>query len=204
MRVFSLARLTSRERYVIGLLRGADPGSASGGLLALFDRLRTTAGELGFRPGPLTGAYASRQELCLLGCIAAMQRENPGVLLKISGAIRTPTLACARRLAFEGVHLNHASISRLSSMIDACKELSVSTAPLLQVRPRSQRRPLPPMPGSLQEKALTFVCSRGIASSRDLAALGVSRQVVSLMFKQGLLVRVRTGVYRAASELKRG
>lgn len=203
MRVFSLARLTSRERYVIGLLRGADPVSASGELLALFDRLRTTAGALGFRPGPLTGAYASRQELCLLGCIAAMQRENPDVLLKIGGAIRAPALACARCLGSEGVHLNHAAISRLSGMAEACEDLTVSTAPLVQVHPRSRRRPLPPTPGSLQERALGFVRGRGNASSRELAGFGVSRQVVNLMFKRGLLVRVRTGVYCATPEMRR-
>ena len=203
MRVFGLVRLPSRERFVIGLLRGADPAAASGELLVLFHRLRTAAGELGFRPGPLTGAYVSQHELCLLGCIAAMQRENPDALLKIGRAIRAPALACARRLGSEGVHLNHAAISRLSGMADACEDLTVSTAPLVQAHPRSRRRPLPPTPGSLQEKALGFVRGRGNASSRELAGFGVSRQVVNLMFKRGLLVRVSTGVYRATPEMRR-
>lgn len=203
MRVFGIARLASRERYVIGLLRGADPVAASRELLDLFDRFRRTVSELGFRPGPLTGAYVSQHELCLLGCIAAMQRENPDALLRIGRAIRTPALACARRLGSEGVHLNHAAISRLSGMAEACENLSVCTAALVQAHPRSRPRPLPPSPGSLQEKALGFVRGRGNASSRELAGFGVSRQVVNLMYKRGLLVRVRTGVYRATPEMRR-
>jgi hypothetical protein len=204
MRVFGLARLTSRERYVIGLLRGADPVATSGELLVLFHLLRIVAQGRGFRLGQITCTYATRHELCLLGCIAALQRENPDVLLKIGSAIRAPALACARRLMSEGVHLSHAAISRLSGMAEACKELTVSTTPLVQGHLRSSRPPLPPIPGSLQEKVLGFVRSRGDTSSRDLAGFGASRQVVSLMFKRGLLVRVRTGVYCAVPEMRRG
>lgn len=204
MRVFGLARLTPRERFVISLLRGAGPAAASGEVLVLFHRLRTAAGALGFCAGPITGAYASQHELCLIGCISALQRENPDVHLKIGQTIRSPALACARRLGDEGLHLSHAAIYRLSGIPEACKQLCVSTVSLVQAHPRSRQRPLPPMPGSLQEKALGFVRARGNASSRDLAKVGISRQIVSLMFKRGLLVRVRTGVYRAAPEMRRG
>ncbi|PJG45707.1 hypothetical protein CAF53_23720 [Sphingobium sp. LB126] len=141
MRVFGLARLTSRELYVIGLLRGADPATGSADLVAHFDGLRTAAANLGFHPGPPDGAYASRHELCLLGC-----SENPDVLLSIGKAIRRPALARARHLDGQGIHLAHAAIS-----------------------PGSEFRGSP-----------------------------------RLMFKRGLLVRVRTGLYCAAPETMRG
>ncbi|OUC52911.1 hypothetical protein CA262_20125 [Sphingobium sp. GW456-12-10-14-TSB1] len=204
MRVFRVARLAARERHVIGLLRGADPTAVSSDMHTLFRRLCVAASAIGYRAAAIDCACTTRQELCLLGCLAALQRDNPDVLLRVADPIRPITLLCARRLQAEGIHLSHATISRLSGLPDACAELAISPVPTTFQQPKLVRRPLPPAPGSVQERALDLVRTYGVTSSRELAASGISRQVVSLMFKRGLLVRVGTGNYRAAAETVRG
>lgn len=202
MRVFSLARLTSRERYVIGLLRGADPSLASGALPDLFDRLRTAAARVGYHAGPGSSAYATRDELCLLGALAGLQREHADLSIRLDGTLHPIARACARGLSQDGVFLHHAAFVRLIGMADTCRELSILLVPT--IRP-TRRQPLRlPTPGTLQAKALHFVQERGNTSTRDLSDYGVSRQVVSLMHKRGVIERVRVGVYRAAPETMRG
>ncbi|MAF63411.1 MULTISPECIES: hypothetical protein [Pseudomonadota] len=203
MRVFSLSRLAPRERYVIGLFRGADPTATTGELPALFHQLRLAGSAIGFRPAPIGCVYVTGHELCLLGIIAGLQRDNPGMAITISKAVRPVALACARRLAHDGVYLTHATLARLAGLTEMCEELSVSISPVTNLPLKRTRSPYFPSPESLQAKALGFVRARGHTSLGDLAGFGVSRQVVSLMFKRGLLVRVRTGVYQAAPETLR-
>lgn len=196
-----LSRLASRERHVIGLLRGADLAFVDNDLRDLFGQLRTAAAAIGFRSAPRGCAYVTREELCLLGVIAGMQRVNPDLTVRVTKAMRAPAFGCARRLAETGVQLSSATFARLSGMAVTCDELSISVTPI--IKPPKRSRPVhPPMPGSLQAKALSFIRTRGPTSSRDLAAVGVSRQVVSLMFKRGVLERVRMGVYRAAETVR--
>ncbi len=204
MRVFSLSRLASRERYVIGLFRGADPAATTSELPALFHQFRLAGSTIGFRPAPVGCVYVTSHELCLLGIIAGLQRDNPGVTIRISKAVHPVALACARRLAHDGVYLTHATLARLSGLNEACQELSISVSPVIGLPSKPRRPSFPPSPGTLHAQALGFARARGHASSRDFARLGVSRQVVSLMFKRGLLVRVRVGVYQAASETRGG
>lgn len=71
MRVLSLSRLTSRERQGIGFLREADPAVTKGALVASIRRLRKAVAWFGYRAGPGGGIYATRQELCMLGVLAA-------------------------------------------------------------------------------------------------------------------------------------
>lgn len=200
MRVFSLSRLAPRERYVIGLFRGADPTATTGKLPALFHHLRLVGSAIGFRPAPLGCVYVTRHELIMLGILAGLQRPDPGMAIRISKVVYPVALACARELAHNGVYLTHATLARLAGLTETCEELSVSVVPIIKFPPKPPRPSYPPSPGSLQAKALGFVRAQGHISSRDLAGLGVSRQVVSLMFKRGLLVRVRAGIYQAAPE----
>ena len=204
MRVFRVARLAPRERHVIGLLRGADPVAVSSDLHALFRRLRLAASEMGYRPAATDCVCTTQQELCLLGGLAALQRNNPGALIKVGEAIRPIALLCARQLDIEGIHLPHTAIGRLAGLTETCTELSLLPMPMNFHQPKPVRRALPPPPGSVQARALAIVHELGSSSSRDLAKSGVSRQVISLMFKRGLLVRVGTGLYRASPETVRG
>ncbi|WP_066721916.1 type IV toxin-antitoxin system AbiEi family antitoxin domain-containing protein [Sphingomonas pituitosa] len=204
MRVFRLNRLASRERLVIGLLRGADPVVAAGDLHALFGRLRTAGSARGFSPAPVSSTYATRQELCLLGALAGFQRANPDLAVTIKGDWQPIVQACARRLAKDGVQLGHATLARLAGLGETCDELSIAISPVINVVAQPVRSAYPPLTSTLQGKALEFVRERGNTTSRDLAGFGVSRQVVSIMFKRGLLVRVRIGVYQAAPETVRG
>ena len=204
MRVFRVARLASRERHVIGLLRGADPAVVSSDMHALFRQFCDAASTIGYRPAAMDCVCTTQQELCLLGCLASLQRENSDVLIRVGEPIRPIALLCARRLGLESIHLPHATISRLAGLTETCAALSLVPVPTTFHQPKPARRPLPPSPGSVQERALAIVRELGISSSRDLARSGVSRQVVSLMFKRGLLMRVGTGMYRASPETGRG
>lgn len=55
--------------------------------------------------------------------------------------------------------------------------------------------------GTLKTRALRVVGSRSAVSTQELEQFGVSRQVTSIMFKRGLLKRIRFGVYSAAPEV---
>lgn len=202
MRVFSLTRLTSRERYVIGLLREADPVFATGKLPDLFDRLRIAANKAGYRAAPTGSAYATRHELCLLGALAGLQRGHADLGIRLGGTLHPIALSCARRLSQDSLFLPHAAFVRLTGMADTCRELSIVLVPA--IRPSRRQSICLPNPGTLQAKALHFVQARGTTSTRDLNDYGISRQVVSLMHKRGVLERVRLGVYRAARETMRG
>lgn len=202
MRVFSLTRLTSRERHVIGLLRGTDPVVATGTLPDLLNRLRGAANEAGYCPGPSGSVYATRHELCLLGALAGLQRDHADLSIRLDKKLHPIALACAQRLSADGLLLHHIALIRLTGMTDTCRELSILLVPAIR---SSLRQPMRlPTPGTLQAKALRIVKGCGNATTRDLNAYGISRQVVSLMHKRGALERVRVGVYRVAHETMRG
>lgn len=198
--MFRMSQLASRDRHVIRLLRGDDAAAEAGELLNLFHQFRSAVSAIGFRPSPIGCVYVSRHELCLLGILAGLQRNNPSMTIKISKAVHPIALACARRLAQEDLALAHASLARLSGLTETCEDMSVSISPIAHLARETMRPPHPPLPGTLQAKALGFARGRSETSSRDFASFGVSRQVVSLMFKRGVLIRVRAGIYRAASE----
>ncbi|MGE6694263.1 type IV toxin-antitoxin system AbiEi family antitoxin domain-containing protein [Sphingobium limneticum] len=52
--------------------------------------------------------------------------------------------------------------------------------------------------GVVRARALSLVRARNVASTDDFAKVGVSRQSVSRLCKDGLIQRVRHGWYRAA------
>lgn len=203
MRVFRLARLAARERYVIGLLRGPDPAVATDELAVLFDSLRAAIARFGFRAGPRDSGYSTMHELCVLGVLAGLQREQADLTIGLDRSVRPIALGCARELAGRGVHLHHATLFRLTGYAEACRELSIRVA-TVRHSPVRRRAISLPSPGTLQARALRFVQSRGATSTRELVDYGVSRQVVSLMHKRGVLDRVRTGIYQASPETMRG
>ncbi|KGB53062.1 hypothetical protein FG91_02993 [Sphingopyxis sp. LC81] len=54
---------------------------------------------------------------------------------------------------------------------------------------------------SLRERAIELAKQRGTVRTKDLEAIGIPRQYPLMMCNEGLLVRVRYGVYRAATDL---
>ncbi|HJS12858.1 type IV toxin-antitoxin system AbiEi family antitoxin domain-containing protein [Sphingopyxis sp.] len=60
----------------------------------------------------------------------------------------------------------------------------------------SERRPRL----SLRERAVELAKRNGIVRTKDLEVIGVPRQYPPMMCREGLLVRVGYGVYRAAAE----
>ena len=64
----------------------------------------------------------------------------------------------------------------------------------------SSKRPEPQPRLSLRERAIDLAKRRGTVRTKDLEAVGVPRQYPPMMCKEGLLIRVGYGVYRAAAE----
>lgn len=203
MRVFGLARLSARERYVIGLLREADPARAPGELSDLFDRLRIAIPKIGYRQGPSDSKFATTHELCLLGALAGLQREQVDLGIRLDPRLHRHAIDCARVLIREGIVLRHAAFVRLSGLPEACGELSINLTAAPRRSPHRSTIKLP-TPGTIQARALHFVQGRGATSTRDFCDYGISRQIVSVMHKRGVLERVRFGLYRAAPETMRG
>lgn len=53
---------------------------------------------------------------------------------------------------------------------------------------------------SLRERAIELAKRRGTVRTKDLEAIGIPRQYPPMMCKEGLLIRVGYGVYRAATD----
>ncbi|WP_143043360.1 type IV toxin-antitoxin system AbiEi family antitoxin domain-containing protein [Sphingopyxis sp. YR583] len=53
---------------------------------------------------------------------------------------------------------------------------------------------------SLRERAIDLAKRSGTVRTKDLEAVGVPRQYPPMMCREGLLIRVGYGVYRAAAE----
>ncbi|MBQ1497044.1 MAG: type IV toxin-antitoxin system AbiEi family antitoxin domain-containing protein [Sphingomonas sp.] len=51
---------------------------------------------------------------------------------------------------------------------------------------------------SLRERACSFASKHITARTRDFTAVGIPRHYLALMCREGLLVRIGHGVYRAA------
>lgn len=64
----------------------------------------------------------------------------------------------------------------------------------------SSKRPEPQPQLSLRERAIDLAKRRGTVRTKDMEAVGVPRQYPPMMCREGLLIRVGYGVYRAAAE----
>jgi hypothetical protein len=62
---------------------------------------------------------------------------------------------------------------------------------------RARARPLRPKGSTLREKAAQLVKAQGCVTTGQLQAIGVHRCYLAPMCREGLLVRVRRGLYRA-------
>lgn len=63
----------------------------------------------------------------------------------------------------------------------------------------SSKRPEPQPRLSLRERAIDLAKRNGTVRTKDLEAVGVPRQYPLMMCREGLLIRVGYGVYRAAT-----
>src|SRR4030042_4792256 len=56
--------------------------------------------------------------------------------------------------------------------------------------------------GDVMKKALSLLKSRGSMRSRDLAEMGISREMLRYLYKRGLIERAGRGLYRLAGQME--
>lgn len=193
-RLFFLCRLSKRERQVVGLLRGSYPSDWGAADRAAVERLRERAVAAGFSIPDAASSYANADEFKLLGWIALLQRQRPDPEIEVDAGLRPFVLDCARRLDARHVRLDY----RIVAQIPACAPATPTARVRERCRSSSFKRRLPR--ASVQGRALLLISARGAVPTSELKREGVSRQLVNLMYKRGLLDRVHTGLYVAAPD----
>lgn len=192
-RPFLLSRMSRKERLVIRLIRGAYPAATSPADQRAFDGIRRAASSANLTILPADNLCVSPSELDLLALLAALQRQRPPALKQAHAALRERAGECASRLQHHGVRLDYRLVTR---MLDTDPDFTTAAGPTSIIHTKVERPTLLSR-YSLQGKALLFVNERGAASTGELNGVGISRQIVNIMFRRGLLRRIRTGVYSA-------
>ena len=188
-----------RERLAITRLRGIYPADVDGPERFAFDTLREKAAAAGLSISASESPYVSKDEASLLASLALLQRQRPPADIGLPDELRAPLLDCARKLKAADIGLQYRLIPFARGG---------DGAPLHQAHPPSS------VPSSsaaghprqfvqrstLQGKVFAFVSDRGLVAASELGRIGASRQVISIMYKRGLLRRVRFGVYTASPD----
>lgn len=179
--IIHLRLLSLRERYALMALRCAGP--ESGGAFA---RLAGQARSAGFEIGAAAAPYAGPDERRLLGWLALLQRQRPDRDLCQAAPFGPKLFAtlrdCAALLDEAGCRLDYRNAHRLRGGGD----LHQQAAPA---------RPMPTRAGATQASILRFVSERGAVPSRELMAIGASRQMLRTMCKAQMLQRTGRGLY---------
>lgn len=184
--------MMARERLAVLLLRGADVLARAPDSVAIFDRLRLRARDAGLLILPSGTLHLGYDELNLLGWLTLLQRQH--LALDTDGSL-DPALhdclaAAAACLDAADIRLDYRNIVRAQGL----PRIGRGRPP---ERATESRRPATRM----EARAVAYVEARGTMPVRDLNALGISRQIVSIMCKKGLLQRVRHGVYATSRNL---
>lgn len=186
-----LARRNVYERYVIACLRDGcayelrDIPDAKGAFSNLADIARRRGAVIFARESPFVGDT----EIEILTRIAAAQRQMGRVLPRTDSIEFDALLRCATVLREASIWLPLATSAGNARQQAGCKQF----APQRFAKGEAVRA-----------RALSLARSRELASTEEFAAIGVSRQYVSQLCKNGYLERVRYGWYRAASVSERG
>lgn len=181
----ALSRRNIHEKQVIALLRG--------GTCALrhrpdvskaFDRLASMARLCGLTIFPPDSRFVSDGEVELLSNLAAAQRltGRPSITMDDRGL--ATLLPCSALLCEMGIRLPVAALQTAASP-------PIGRQLALSARDHAAN-------GMVRARALSFVRTCAVASTDDFARIGVSRQSVSRLCRDGLIQRIRHGWYRAA------
>jgi len=186
-----LARRNVHERQVIACLRGncafelRDIPDAKDAFSNLADIARQRGAVIFASESPFVGDA----EIEILTHIAAAQRQEGRALARVDSMEFDALLRCATVLREAGIWLPLAasagsSRQRIGGGTFASHRFAKDEA--------------------VRARALSLARSREVASTEEFAAIGVSRQYVSRLCKDGYLQRVRYGWYRAAPVSDRG
>lgn len=178
----ALARRNIHERLVIACLRGdrlcqfrgIDDAPAAFAHLASVARASGMAIFAGHSP------FVSDAEVALLTQIATAQRLEGSRRLRDDAPMAIAIMRCCAVLHDAGIRLSH------SVHANDADEGGYDDS--LYLRPRDTPR----------TRALSLARSFGITSTEQFLAAGISRQYVSRLCRDGYLLRIRHGWYRAA------
>ncbi|MCX8475361.1 MAG: type IV toxin-antitoxin system AbiEi family antitoxin domain-containing protein [Sphingomonas sp.] len=183
-RIRTWRSLKRSERQALRLLRGTLPASTDAALLSGFRRLRDRLADHGMKPLAPAGRYVSADEAMLLANLAALQRgraaAGPGDH-RLARDVRSALIECAIQLERAGCILDAGAIARVNAPGDAA----------------------PPRSGAAwtarRARILDFVEERRLVRTRELVALGASRENIRALCSKGAIQRVRHGWYAARS-----
>lgn len=193
-RLLFLNRLMLRERLAITRLRGAYPADMDGSERAAFDTLRKIAVAAGLSICASESPYVSEGEARLLAGLALLQRQRPLSDIGLPEELRAPLFDCARRLKAADIGLH----ARLTPPVRTAGHGHVRPTRHVDNSSAGVERRHCLQRSTLQGKVFAFASDRGLVTASEFRRFGASRQVISIMYKRGLLRRVRFGVYTAS------
>jgi hypothetical protein len=190
------------ERSALMLLRGGAVQRSEHVRAAfnqLSDRLRAIGGIIHEVDAP----FASADEISILALLAALQRPSMHMPDRLSVAFRPALTECAKGLTELGIRLPHGAILRRPAW-ELRSPMEDTIVAQIAIQPATERSILPgdhwsERSQSPRARALALAKARSFVRTSDFQAIGVSRQLVSNLRRDGLLVRARHGVYRVNS-----
>lgn len=195
-RLFHLSGMAAKERFTIRLMRGMKEAAFPDSLATDFDELRARACASGMIIQELTSTFVGPDEMRLIAWLTAFQRERVHLLWDKSSELEESVRTCAKALDCHGIRLDYRHVVRtddrsVSTQSDHYETRAIhdgTTAIRLALAARSP-----------QFRALDIIEKRGAVRTGELSAMGISRQIISVMCKRGLIRRVRHGMYIAAA-----
>jgi hypothetical protein len=182
-RLRSVARLHAAERLAISLIRSA---SGTGDAIPeSFLRLAKSASGSGRVILPMEARRLSDDEKILIGWITMFQRGRGSEIVREDAELAASLRECAQWLTAMGLHLPFYCTVRIPAFTG---KLTIGHAD-------SRFEGTTLSHASLKAMAADFARNRGVVSARDLKGIGVSRQYVSLLCKQGVLRRIGFAIY---------
>ena len=206
---YKASRMSRTERRVLHLLREVDdPGSPhlSEEQDEVLDWLRlvmTRAKGLGFDVRPYDADYVSADELKLLGWLALYQRERLEYDVVADSALIRAMRYAADALKMAGCRLPFQAVLRAGFVSDPEIVSLPAVAPTPEIIERAVHARLRARHGNdahtARARVIAYLRTHGAAPAAELCALRVSRQYLSVLRAQGVIVRPRYGVYALPS-----
>jgi hypothetical protein len=140
--------------------------------------------------------YLGAGEIELLALLALFQRQRLNIEVDLDSALRDCLIRCAVWLDSASARLGYRTVTR--SSVGSASMLQTDSMPRSKASDSESNGTT--SSGTLQARTLRFVGDHGVVSTHELNRFGASRQMISIMFKRGLLKRVRFGAYAAAPE----
>ena len=206
---YKASRMSRAERRVLHLLREVDdPDSPhlNGEQADVLDWLRlamTRARGLGYDVRPRDADYVSADELKLLGWLALYQRERLEYDVAADSALIRALRYAADALKMAGCRLPFQAVLRAGFVSDPEIVSPPAVAPTPEIIERAVHARLKARHANdahtARGRVVAYLRAHGAAPAAELCALRVSRQYLSALRAQGVIVRPRYGIYALPS-----